>query len=385
MAVNFSLKACCLAVIRFAYIRAVKPFFFLFDAEAIHNLVVSFGKCLGNIHPLKCVLKVVFSADNFFLAQSLHGIDFKNPVGLAAGFDYEAKLVKILPAVGFGFETIGTVTNQPCPGNLKPRLGRLVKSRALLVNKGFKNLGITKTLEKLEKIKFEMPAGLSIGVTNTENITKQEDAVSDIVEAFLVAERSGVKFSHYELNISCPNLRTNVEFYSPDNLEKLLSGVTNVNPSKPIFIKMPINKTDGETLEMLKVISGYPISGVVFGNLQKDRRHPLLDPLEVARSTKGNFSGAPTKERSNELIALTRANYGKRFTIIGCGGVFGPKDAYEKIKLGASLVELITGMIFEGPQLIGEINLGLAELLRKDGYKNISEAVGVGISGGIEK
>lgn len=142
---------------------------------------------------------------------------------------------------------------------------------------------------------------------------------------------------------------------------------------------MPIDKTDEETLAMLKVIVKYPVQAVIFGNLQKDRHDPALDPLEVKRFAKGNFSGKPTEKRANELISLAYGTYGEKLPIIGCGGVFSAADAYKKIKLGASLVQLITGMIYEGPQLIAEINLGLVELFKQDGVNKLAKIRGAGV------
>jgi dihydroorotate dehydrogenase subfamily 2 len=370
------MKKPVLTICHFFYCHIAKLILFLFDAEAVHNRATSLGKLISYIKPVIWVMKKVTSTDDPILAQTIGGIHFKNPIGLAAGFDYEAKLTQVLPAIGFGFGTVGTITNKPYEGNVKPRLGRLKKSRSLLVNKGFKNLGIQETLKKLKGACFEIPIGLSIGVTNTSTLSSQDDAICDIVEAFKVVENSTVPFSYYELNISCPNLQVNVEFYSPKNLEKLLNALTKNKLSKPLFIKMPIDKSNNEVLDMLKVIVKYPVQGVIFGNLQKDKNDPALDPSEVKQFSKGYFSGKPTEKRSNELISLTYKTYGKQLTIIGCGGVFSPEDAYRKIKLGASLVQLITGMIYEGPQLIAEINLGVIKLLKQDEFNHISEAVG---------
>ena len=130
---------------------------------------------------------------------------------------------------------------------------------------------------------------------------------------------------------------------------------------------------------MLKVIVKHKVAGVIFGNLQKDKKHSSLDQSEVKKFKMGYFSGKPTYERSNELIKLAYKNFGNKLTIIGCGGIFSADDAYTKIKLGASLVQLITGLIYQGPQLVSEINFGLADLLKKDGYKHISQAVGVDV------
>jgi dihydroorotate dehydrogenase len=149
------------------------------------------------------------------------------------------------------------------------------------------------------------------------------------------------------------------------------------NPcQKPIFIKMPINETNKDVLEMLQVISKHKIAGVIFGNLQKDRKDKALVQSEVAKFPVGNFSGRPTYARSNELIELTYRNFKDRFVIIGTGGVFSAKDAYRKIVLGASLVQLITGLVFEGPQVVSQINQELISLLKKDGFTNIRQATG---------
>jgi len=360
------------------FYKLLRPLIFLFDSETVHDFFTSFGEALGNIKILKYLIKFIFVSKNSSLNQNIAGINFENPIGLAAGFDYNAKLTQILSSISFGFETIGTITNLPYKGNPKPRLGRLVKSKSLMVYKGFKNEGIVKVSEKLEKLKFEIPIGLSIGKTNSQNDKMtQTDAEDDIISAFKIAEKSNLKISYYELNISCPNLFGNVSFYTPKKLEKLLTEVSKLNLKKPIFIKMPISKSDKEISYMLDVIIKFPITGVIFGNTQNNREDKSFVKEEVKNFPVGNFSGKPTWERSNQLIKFAYKNYGKKLVIIGCGGVFSAKDCYEKIKLGASLVQLVTGLIFEGPQLVSQINLELPKFLEKDGFKNINEAVGV--------
>lgn len=356
--------------------RTVRPILFLWNSETIHEFLVSVGGILGAIPPARWLFKFLWVKTVAELAQNIAGLDFKNPVGLAAGFDYKAKLTLILPYLGFGFGTVGTITNGPYEGNLGPKLGRLVRSRALLVNKGFKNDGIDALIRRFGGKKLSYPSGLSIGKTNSLEISTQEAAVADIVQAFKKAEAASLPFSHYELNISCPNLLGNVTFYPPENLRALLSAVTGLHLKKPMFVKMPISEPDEDIKKMLEVIGSFPVQGVIFGNLQKDRNHPDLVPEEVAEHGKGNFSGKPTEKRANELIALAYRTIGNKIPVIGCGGIFSAEDAYKKIKLGASLVELITGLVYEGPELAAKINLELPELLKKDGYKNIAEAVG---------
>lgn len=352
--------------------------FAVFDAETIHNLLTNLGELLGSLINTTKIDKVCTKNKFPTLKQKVAGINFDNPIGLAAGFDYEAKLTQFLPYLGFGFETVGTVTNMAYEGNPKPRLGRLPKSKSLMVNKGFKSSGAKSVANYLMGKTYKFPVGISIGRTNSAKLKTQKQSINDIISAFNVLEAAKLNNSYYELNISCPNLihGGNITFYTPKNLKELLVEVDKLKLKKPVFVKMPITESDEDTLKMLKVISKHSPVGVIFGNLQKDRKHKRFDQDEINSVKMGNFSGKPTYDRSNELISLTYKHYKKRFIIIGCGGVFNGADAYEKIKRGATLVQLITGLIFEGPELAAKINFELEDLLQKDGYKNVNEAVG---------
>lgn len=357
-----------------------KPLFFLLPAEFAHDCAMFFGELFGKIPLVRWLFSRIFGFHDLRLRQKIGKIIFENPLGLAAGYDYKASFTQILPVCGFGFETVGTITNQECEGNTSPRLGRLPKSKSLLVNKGFRNPGAKKIVKKLSGKTFSFPVGISIGVTNNAKIKTQKGAIEDITEALKKFEKSSVKNAYYELNISCPNLKTDVYFYAPKQLKELLDEIKTLAVDKPIFIKMPIEKTDDEVKKMLSVIVKYPfITGVIFGNLQKNRKDKSFVAEEVDIQGKGNFSGKPTERRSNELIALVYRMYEKKLIIIGCGGVFNAEDAYKKIRLGATLVQMITGMIFEGPQVMTQINRGLVDLLKKDGFEHISEAIGADI------
>ncbi len=357
--------------------RMIRPVLFFFDSERVHNSAIAFGERIGNKQRLRHIIAKLLDHSFDSLRQNISGITFSSPIGLAAGFDYEARLTRIISALGFGFSTVGTLTYHPYEGNPRPMLGRLPKSRALVVNKGFKNLGVQETLRRLSGEKFSIPIGISIGKTNTDTIKTQEEAVADVVAGFQDAELSGVQFAYYELNISCPNLKGNIEFYLPAHLEELLKAVGKLSISRPVFVKMPIIKTNDEIRSMLSVCERYGfVTGVIFGNLQKDRTHPCVVSKESERYPKGNLSGLPCRDRSDELISLAYTEYGKRFVVVGCGGIFTAEDAYRKVKLGASLLQLITGLIYEGPQRVAEINLELARYLTRDGFKSISDAVG---------
>ncbi len=356
--------------------RLLRPFIFLFDSEAAHTYFVSIGHWLGKHPRLRGWLKHLWLVENPILSQTIAGVNFINPVGLAAGFDYEAQLTDILPSIGFGFGTVGTITNEPSEGNPKPRLGRLIESRSLLVNKGFKNRGLDALIQEHQTSHFAIPIGLSIGKTNSKESATQTEAVSDIVKSFTKSEKANLPFAYYELNISCPNLYGKIEFYSPTHLRELLTAITNLKLKKPVFIKMPISETNEAIRAMLEVISQFPVAGVIFGNLQKDRSNPAFKSEEMKTAGPGNFSGKPTQQRSDELIKLAYKYTNGKLIIIGCGGIFSAEDAYKKIRAGASLVQLITGLVYKGPQLTAQINFGLVGFLKRDGFNNLAEAVG---------
>ncbi|OGM05244.1 dihydroorotate dehydrogenase (quinone) [Candidatus Woesebacteria bacterium RIFCSPHIGHO2_01_FULL_39_32] len=363
----------------YKYRYILKKILFLFDAEFVHEKTIGFGKFVGKNRLLRNIFSYFYDYRSTSLKQKVLGINFESPIGLAAGFDYDANLTQFLPSLGFGFMSVGTITNMPYAGNPAPRLGRLPKSKSLLVNKGFKNEGADVIADKIKNQNFEIPVGISIGRTNSSELDSQKKSIDDIISAFKKFESTKIKNSYYELNISCPNLihQGEVVFDEPKKLDELLVKVDSLKLKKPVFLKMPIDKSDQETLELLKIISTHSPKGVIFGNLQKDKKHPSLHLDEVAKFEKGYYSGKPTYQRSNELIKLAYKNFKNRLVIIGCGGVFSAEDAYTKIKLGASLVQLITGLVYNGPQLVAEINFGLVDLLKKDGYKNISQAIGV--------
>lgn len=362
-------------VSRTVYKKIIKPIFFAFDPEAVHDFVTQVGSFLGRYSVGRSAIATCFSYKNKSLTQKLWGLNFQNPVGLAAGFDKDGKLYSLMQSVGFGFSTVGTVTEGAYEGNPKPRLYRLPKSAGLVVYYGLKNVGakiITSFLLKKEK---NIPQIISIGRTNSAAAATLEAGIEDYYQCFkqFLEARVG---DVYEINISCPNLFCGEPFIVEESLRRLLDRLFSLPIKKPVFIKMPINLAWPEFQKLLDVILDFNIQAVVIGNLNKDRSDPnIKEPIPA--NIKGSISGKPTWDLSNNLISATYQYCGDKLKIIGVGGIFSARDAYEKMKRGASLVELITGLIYEGPQLIGEINRDLAALLKKDGYKNISEVIGV--------
>ncbi len=357
------------------YKRVYKPVLFRRDPEEVHDRMLQFGNELGNHTIFRALVRGFLHYSHPSLAQTIHGINFNNPVGLSAGFDKDAHLTRIIPSVGFGFMEIGTITCNPYEGNTGKRLVRLPNSRAIIVNYGLKNLGSRKISTKLaSELKPIIPTVISIGKTNCRETV---DVKKGIMDYFMCLKRFadvGVG-DIYDINISCPNVYGGEPFTTPEKLNSLLSRIDELNITKPIFLKLPCDKNWEDFKLLLDVAVNHNVQGVIISNLSKDRTSSNIKD-KIAPDQKGGISGKPVSDKSNELISKTYQSYGDKFIIVGVGGIFSAEDAYEKIRRGASLVQLITGMIYEGPQLIGEINKGLVHLLHKDGFDNISQAVG---------
>ena len=309
----------------------------------------------------------MFNYQNSKLEQIIAGVKFKNPVGLAAGFDKEAMLPKILPAVGFGFEEVGSITALAFDGNERPWIWRLPEARSLRINYGLKNSGAQNIHQRLMGRTFNFALGISIAKTNSEKTSHVETGIEDYFTSYQIFQDTG---DYFTINISCPNTCEPAPIFAdPKNLDLLLAKLFSIPKTKPVFIKLSPDLQAEQLEGILQLGNKYPVDGFICTNLTKVNKfnHP----------GKGGFSGKAVEELSNQMLARVYKYYGGRKIIIGCGGIFSAEDAYKKIKLGASLVQLITGMIFQGPQLISEINQGLVELLEKEGYNNISQAVGV--------
>lgn len=359
----------------YTYQTFYKPYIFRHDPEYVHDRHLNFGRKLGKYGATRSLTRFAFNYENAALNTEVDGIKYRNPIGLSAGFDKDAHLMHIMPSVGFGFMDIGSVTYKPYEGNPQPRLYRLPKSKALVVYYGLKNEGSEIIIERVATFKQNaFNVNISIAKTNCSETSTTEGGIEDYYQTLRMFAGRGVG-SSYEINISCPNTFGGEPFTTPELLDRLLAKLREVKTDKPIYIKMPINLSWKEFDALLAVATKYKINGVVIGNLTKDRDSELIKDV-VPDHIKGGISGKPTQKLSNDLIAKTYEQYGDKLTIVGVGGVFSAADAYEKIKRGSSLVQMITGLIYEGPQVVGQINKGLVDLLLKDGYSKISEAVG---------
>ena len=350
------------------YRRVVKPVLFRFDAEAVHDAVTAAGEVLGRSGPARKALGRAFCYEDSRLRRSVAGIEFSNPIGLAAGFDYDGRLAAVLEAVGFGFHTVGTVTAKAYAGNPPPRLGRLPRSGALLVNKGFKSEGAAAVARRLDNLASTIVVqksvlGVSVGSSNLPEVNTISKAIDDYMVSFdLFKSRDYVRY--FELNISCPNTAMTESFSQEKNFLKLVRAIAGLKVKQPIFVKMANELGAEATGKLVKGALDGGMTGVVLANLIKDRSNRFLNKTEIMKlaNMPGNFSGRPAREGSDRLIAYVRRKFGRNCVIIGCGGVFSAEDAYEKIRLGADLVAMVTGLVYKGPGVVREINRGLAEL-----------------------
>jgi len=352
------------------YKYILKPILFQFDPELMHNVFISIGKVLGNYRITKKLTSLMFNYQNKMLSQEIFGIKFKNPIGLAAGFDKNAEIISIMEDVGFGFSEVGSITKRASKGNSGNRMKRLIEKQSLWIHFGLNNKGADKAFEDLSRKRFKIPYGFSIAKTNCKETTNPEVGLED----YLYSIKKLNSISQFlTINISCPNAFGGQSFAEPKLFEKLMRKIKELNIRKPIFIKMSPDLTKDNVDKIIKTGKKYGVSGFICSNLTKKN----------IGFEKGGLSGKAVQSLSDKMIAYVyknTRNWTTKPIIIGVGGIFTAEDAYRKIRLGASLLQMITGMIYEGPQVVGEINQGLVRLLKKDGFRNMSEAVGKGLN-----
>lgn len=347
------------------YQTLLKPLLFKFSPDEVHEWFTNLGEFLGKRSFTRSFFSLVYNYHGPDIFSQVDGISYRTPVILSAGFDYNARLTQILPALGFGGVEVGSVTARPCRGNPRPNLTRLIKSKSIVVYKGLRNDGVDSIIERL-RLQKRIPnfvIGVSIARTNDEQAASLEAGIEDYRTSFEKLNKANVG-DYYTLNISCPNAFGGETFASPSRLEKLLSRIREVQCKKPVYVKLPINLSWDETRELLEIIVSYHIDGVILGNLNKNY-NDLQFREEAPKEFRGGLSGAPCFRLSNELLEKGYRMFGDRLTFIGCGGILSPEDAMEKFHRGAKLVHLITGMIFTGPSLIKSICQAYANTINK--------------------
>ena len=359
-------------ILEISYRYIFKPIAFQLDPEFVHDRVVAFGVILGKYKITRNLVQKLLAFRHSSLEQTILGINFENPIGLAAGFDKNAQLTEILSAVGFGFAELGSITGEPCAGNPGKRLWRLPKSKSLLVYYGLKNDGAEIISNRLHGKSFNLPIGISVAKTNSSETVTQEAGIADYVKAYRAFADIG---AYKTINISCPNAFGGQPFTDPQSLDALLSVIDNAGGNKPVFVKLSPDLGLSLVDQLINVMDRHRVAGIICSNLTKNRDNKEIKDLQIPNV--GGMSGKVVEDMANELLTHVYKKTAGRYVIVGCGGVFSAEDAYKKIRLGASLIQLITGMVYSGPQLIGQINRGLVALLKRDGFTNISQAVGI--------
>jgi len=336
------------------YKLLIRPILFWFDPEEVHYFSFSFIKFICKIPFVSNILKSIYDVKDSRLEREVFDLKFKNPVGLAAGFDKDAKCYNELSNFGFGFIEIGTLTPKPQDGNPKKRLFRLKSDSAIINRMGFNNGGVDASVERLKKNK-----GVLIGGNIGKNkITPNEDATSDYLYCF----KSLFDYvDYFVVNVSSPNTPNLRELQEKKPLTELLTKLQTQNSEhktkKPILLKIAPDLTNEQLLDIIDIIKETKIAGIIATNTTISR-----EGLQSENKTEsGGLSGKPLNKRSTEVIRFLAEKSNNAFPIIGVGGIHSAEDALEKLEAGASLVQLYTGFIYEGPKLVTEINKKILE------------------------
>lgn len=338
--------------------QLLKPLLFQFEPEKIHYFVTGTLKTINRIWGVSSLFKKMFQLNDSRLEREVFGLKFKNPVGLAAGFDKNASSISDLSNFGFGFIEIGTVTPLPQPGNDKPRMFRLPADGGLINRMGFNNEGVGVAAIRLKQLKRE---GLIIGGNIGKNkLTPNEDAVSDYIKCF---DALFDVVDYFVVNVSSPNTPGLRALQEKEPLKHILNTLQQRNLkngiSKPVLLKIAPDLTDAQLDDIVEIVRETGIAGVIATNTTISREGLMSD--EHIKTESGGLSGRPLTKRSTEVIRYLSEKSGKAFPIIGVGGIHSAEDALEKLDAGASLIQIYTGFIYEGPGLIKKINKGILD------------------------
>ena len=342
------------------YKLIIRPIFFLFDPEKIHYFTFSLVRFLSKIPLVSNLFRSIYQVNDKRLERNLFGLIFKNPVGLAAGFDKNAVLYNELANFGFGFVEIGTVTPKGQVGNPKQRLFRLKDDKGIINRMGFNNEGLEVAIEQLKKNKGKIIIGGNIG-KNTA--TKPEDYTADYLECF-----KGLHpyVDYFVLNVSCPNVSSHAKLEDADYLKELITEVQILNNQqenqKPILLKIAPDLNNQQLDEIIQLVAETKIDGVIASNTSVNRDNLKASKQRLQEIGNGGVSGLPVKDRSTRVIKYLADNSNKTFPIIGVGGIHSEQDALDKINAGADLVQIYTGFIYEGPSLIKRINKAILKV-----------------------
>lgn len=353
----------------FVYEKILRPLLFSLPPETAHNLGMAALRSGFKFPGARLVTRSLRPSPKS-VSVSRFGLDFLNPVGIAAGFDKNGEAVDALEGLGFGFVEVGTVTLRPQPGNPKPRMFRLEEDRGIINRLGFNNDGAAALVRRLSSTKRRCVVGINIGKNKD---VPNEEALENYLQTF---EMIHPVADYVAVNVSSPNTPNLRELQKPESLERLLSGVMSKNRElgeKPLLVKIAPDLSEAEIEGIAELAVGLGLSGIIATNTTMTRDGLRCDPHQ-----EGGLSGLPLREKSDRVISTLFGKTGDRLPIIGVGGVFTAEDAFRKICAGASLVQCYTGLVYRGPGIARDISSGLAEVLENRGFRSLDEAVGSG-------
>lgn len=339
------------------YKKIIRPLFFCFDPENIHNWVFTFLKVIHKIPLVSVLNRALYKVNDNRLKRTVFGLEFENPVGLAAGFDKDAKLYNELANFGFGFIEIGTLTPKGQSGNPKPRLFRLPEDAALINRMGFNNEGVQAAVKRLKKRKTKVLIGGNIG---KNKVTPNDQAKDDYYKAFHALYEY---VDYFVVNVSSPNTPNLRALQDKEPLTQLLKMLKNemvaMPNHKPILLKIAPDLSNDQLDDIIDIVTDVKIEGIIATNTTIDRSMLTTEKSKVDAVGAGGLSGNPLRTRSTEVIAYLHQKSNGTIPIIGVGGIYTAYDAIEKIKAGASLVQVYSGFIYEGPAMVKKICKGI--------------------------
>lgn len=335
------------------YKSIIRPIFFLFQPEPIHHFTFNFLKIVFKIPGVFALVRAMFKVEDPKLNRKVMGLEFANPVGLAAGFDKEAKLYEELGALGFGFVEIGTLTPKAQPGNPKPRIFRVVDDQGVINRMGFNNEGVEEAVERLKHRKSNVLIGGNIG---KNKVTPNENAVYDYIQCF---DALYPYVDYFVVNVSSPNTPGLRDLQEKEPLTKLLKTLQELNDKKgrkPLALKIAPDLTDSQLDDIVEIAENVKLDAVIATNTTISRDGLRTPAKRIEEIGAGGLSGAPVRARSTEVIQFLRNKMSQDISIIAVGGIFTGEDAMEKLQAGADLIQVYTGFIYEGPAIVKNIN-----------------------------
>lgn len=350
--------------------KLIKPLLFKIEPERAHGLTIDALKNVQKYPACLPIVKSLFNYEHASLAQTLQGITFNNPVGLAAGFDKSCEVPKALENVGFGSIELGGITPKPQAGNPKPRMFRLIEDDALINRMGFNNIGMNKALSNLRRHAYNIPVGINVGVNKTTLYNERFQDYLKVIDTF----KHDVTF--FTVNISSPNTENLQNFHDKDEFGMLCEALKKYqsehNINVPIFLKLTSDMTT-KALDILLPTITETFDGVILANTTRERQG-LTSPNKVED---GGLSGKPLFERNLQLIKHAYQQTQGDFLIIGTGGVFSAEDAITMMRHGASLVQIYSSLVLKGPGLTKQINKGIVQYLTQHHYNHVSDIIGL--------